>query len=312
MTPQPYVSVTLPVGQAFERMKKVLFQPFDLGRWFVIGFCAWLATLGERGGFHTGYNFGGHHGGGANFQDQIRQARDYVMSNLYWIGPVVLGVMALGFVIWMVVLFLSSRGRFMFLHCVALNTAEVRVPWYRYAAEGNSLFWVRLVLAFIGLVLVLLPLAGVVLVVFQMVMHQAPSVGGIFLALLLVLMLVVVALACWVVSRVLDDFIVPIQFLRRSSCTDAWRELKGLLAGNVSNLLVYLLFRIVLAMMITALVLTVVLVTCCLAGCLFAIPYLGTVALLPILVFERAYSLHYLAQFGPDYDVFAPDVAARR
>jgi len=48
------------------------------------------------------------------------------------------------------------------------------------------------------------------------------------------------------------------------------------------------------------------LVTCCIAGCLFALPYLGTVFLLPILVFERAYSLHYLAQFGPDYDVFAP------
>jgi hypothetical protein len=34
------------------------------------------------------------------------------------------------------------------------------------------------------------------------------------------------------------------------------------------------------------------------------IPYLGTVLLLPILVFKRAYSLHYLAQYGPQYDVF--------
>ena len=48
----------------------------------------------------------------------------------------------------------------------------------------------------------------------------------------------------------------------------------------------------------------IVLCTCCIAGCFLAIPYIGTVLLLPVLVFTRAYSLHFLAQFGPDYDVF--------
>lgn len=47
-----------------------------------------------------------------------------------------------------------------------------------------------------------------------------------------------------------------------------------------------------------------VLVTCCLAGCLMMLPYIGTVLLLPILVFKRAYSLYFLGQFGPQYDVF--------
>jgi hypothetical protein len=32
-----------------ERVKRVLFQPFDLGKWFIIGFCAWLAFLGDGG-----------------------------------------------------------------------------------------------------------------------------------------------------------------------------------------------------------------------------------------------------------------------
>ena len=50
----------------------------------------------------------------------------------------------------------------------------------------------------------------------------------------------------------------------------------------------------------------VVLVTCCCAGCLMALPYLGTVLLLPVLVFKRSYSLYFLAQFGPEYDVFPP------
>jgi hypothetical protein len=34
------------------------------------------------------------------------------------------------------------------------------------------------------------------------------------------------------------------------------------------------------------------------------LPFVGTVLLLPVLVFKRAYPLYYLAQFGPQYDLF--------
>jgi hypothetical protein len=60
----------------------------------------------------------------------------------------------------------------------------------------------------------------------------------------------------------------------------------------------------VLAMAIGTLVVFAILLTCCLAGCLMALPYIGTVFLLPVLVFKRSYSLYYLAQYGPQYDVF--------
>jgi hypothetical protein len=95
-------------------------------------------------------------------------------------------------------------------------------------------------------------------------------------------------------------------FLRRRRCLDAWREFGGLLAAAPGDFIVYFLFQIVLAIAIFIMVVAVVLVTCCIAGCLLALPYLGTVLFLPVLVFNRAYSLHYLAQFGPEYDVFAP------
>ena len=41
--------------------------------------------------------------------------------------------------------------------------------------------------------------------------------------------------------------------------------------------------------------------TCCIA----AIPYVGTVILLPIPITLGAFSLLFLRQFGPDYDVWA-------
>ena len=49
------INVVEPISPALERVKRMLFQPFDLGKWFVIGFCAWLACLGEGGGsgFHV-------------------------------------------------------------------------------------------------------------------------------------------------------------------------------------------------------------------------------------------------------------------
>jgi hypothetical protein len=44
------VSVIDPIGQAIEHVRLMLFKPFDLSKWFIIGFCAWLAQLGHGGG----------------------------------------------------------------------------------------------------------------------------------------------------------------------------------------------------------------------------------------------------------------------
>src|SRR5437763_14545764 len=48
------IEIFKPFGEAFELMKKILFQPFDLKRWLVIGFAAFLAGL--SGGFHSSFN----------------------------------------------------------------------------------------------------------------------------------------------------------------------------------------------------------------------------------------------------------------
>ena len=296
--------MTLPVGQAMDRVRQVLFQPFDARRWFVIGFCAWLACLGEGGGSGGAFNLGGHHGHGAeSVRAGIEQARDYVVHNLVWILPLAAAIVVMGLALWLIVMWLSSRGRFMFLHCVALNTAEVQVPWTKFASEANSLFLFRLVLSLIGLVLVLPLVGGLVLVVLRMGIDNAVSPAGLLLAVALVFLLIAAGIVFWIIGRLTRDFVVPLQFLRRSRCLDAWRELCGLFRGNLGSLVLYLLFRIVLGMAIAVLIVAVVLATCCVAGCLIALPYLGTVFLLPVLVFERAYPLHYLAQFGPHYDV---------
>src|ERR1039457_3406810 len=99
MTTQPAtVSVVSPLNPAIDRVKRVLFQPFNPAKWFALGFCAWLAGLGERGGFHGNYNFfSGRGGNRTDFRHSFDRVRDYVMDNLSWILPLAIALTLIGF-----------------------------------------------------------------------------------------------------------------------------------------------------------------------------------------------------------------------
>jgi hypothetical protein len=308
LTPRE-INVVEPVSLAFERVKLMLFGPFDLGKWFVIGFCAWLAYLGEGGFGSSGgnYNFGNHSGRyGSDVRQSLDQAKDYLLNNLDWIVPLaaLLVVVILG--LGLLFLWLNSRGKFMFLHCVALNRAEVTEPWNKFGPQANSLFWFRLGLGFTGMIL-MLPLLGIIAVmILKMIYQGEPDLAGILTAIGLGLALFLVGIIFAIIKKFTVDFVVPIMLLRRSKCLAAWKEFSRLLAAHFWQLVLYLLFQIVLGLAIGILIVMVVLLTCCCAGCLMLLPYLGTVLLLPVLVFKRAYPLYFLAQFGPEYDVFPP------
>ena len=311
LTPPPRreINVVEPVSPALEHVKRMLFQPFDLGKWFIIGFCAWLAYLGEAGcGSGSGnYNFGNHSGrSGTDFRHALEEARDYLLNNLDWIVPLAAFLIVVVLGLGLLFLWLNSRGKFMFLHCVALNRAEVTEPWNKFASEANSLFWFRLVLALAGMILTL-PLLGIIAVmILKMIYQGEPDLAGILTAIGLGLALFLVAIVFAIIRKFTVDFVVPIMRLRQSKCLAAWKEFSGLLAARFWQFVLYLLFQIVLGMAIGILIVMAVLVTCCCAGCLMLLPYLGTVLVLPVLVFKRAYPLYFLAQFGPEYDVFPP------
>ena len=169
------ISVVEPVSPALERVKRILFQPFDLGKWFVIGFCAWLAQLGESGtGGSFNSNSGSHHNyQGEDFHRDLVRAKDYVLEHLNWIVPLVVGLVVIGLALWLVFLWLNSRGKFMFLHCVALDKAEVVEPWNKFADEANSLFLFRLVLGLVTMVCTL-PLLIIALVIVFKMFHRRP------------------------------------------------------------------------------------------------------------------------------------------
>ncbi len=298
------IGVITPVGQAIDRVKQVLFRPFDLSRWFIIGFGAWLAGLGQRGGYNFRLPSGGH--GNTDIHADIERACEYVTANLTWIVPLAVVIVAFLFCLGLLVLWLSSRGEFMFLHCVALNRAEVVVPWRRFRRPANSLFWFRLVIGLVNLAIILPLLVWAGLSAYRMSTNDTWDAGGILLLVGLGLFVILIGIFFGVVLKLTIDFVVPVMFLRGKSCPDGWRELLPLVTARFGSFVLYILFQIVLTLAIAGAVIAIVLITCCLAGCLMILPYVGTVTLLPLLVFKRAYSLYYFAQFGADFDAFAP------
>lgn len=302
------VSVTDPVNWAIERTKQLLFRPFNLERWFIIGFCAWLATLGENGGFNFNYRFGSPDDG-RSFREVFEQCRTFVVSNLAWIVPLAIALVILGVALGVAMLWVSSRGKFMFLHCVAHGKAEIGEPWRRFVQEGNSLFWFRLVLGLTGTVLTMPLIILAIVPVVRMVDRGAADLRGVLAVGFAVFALLGVVSVLFVIAKLTTDFVVPIMFLRRNRCLAAWNEFVSLFAVNVGNFGLYLLFQIVLGIAIGVIVVGAVLLTCCVAGCVMALPYIGTVLLLPVLTFKRAYSIHYLAQYGPEYNVFQPPMS---
>jgi hypothetical protein len=194
----------------------------------------------------------------------------------------------------------------MFLHCVATNRAEVKIPWGKFRRHSNSLFLFRIVLGLIGLFVVGLPIVGIIVLIIMLVAGAMAGVASIPGIVILGLMLFVLGIVLFLIRKFTYDFVVPIMFLRTVSVVAGWREFMTILTANKLRFALYLLFQIVISIVIGAIVMIGFCVGICLccASCLLMIPYIGTVILLPLLVFTRAYSLYYLQQFGPQFDVF--------
>ena len=136
-------------------MKQILFNPFDIGKWFVLGFTAWLATLASGSSQGTGGTGGTGGTAGALDDPQIveeafGEAKDWVMENLEWVVGAGVFIALIVVVVTVVVTWVQSRGKFMLLDNVVNNRALVGQPWKEFRSEGNSLFLWSLVFSLIA------------------------------------------------------------------------------------------------------------------------------------------------------------------
>jgi hypothetical protein len=294
---EPRIEIFKPFGEAFELMKKILFQPFDLGKWCVIGFAAFLANLGG-GGFNYRFN---------NYNPWRTPSEQAELHNLFakfqqipgWI--LILGITFLVLVVLVIAIvfaWLRARGRFMFIDCLIKNRGAIKEPWREFRGEGNSFFLFSVLLGF-GL----FAFAALLSLPFMLPIVRGVTflhLHDVYLISMITLWAVVVFLL-FIVWTLIAHFMITVMYCRRCRALEAFRIALSLISSYPGEITLYCLFWIVLALGAGLIGCVVACATCCIA----ILPYIGTVILLPVFVCLRGFGLLFLRQFGPGYDAWA-------
>ena len=188
----------------------------------------------------------------------------------------------------------------MFIECIVKNRGAIAEPWREFRTEGNSYFLFSL-MATVCLMLLAALLSARWFIgdqrAFYLSLHE------------------IVSSLCVVDNRALGvrhpadriclgtgrEFHGARHVSPRCRAYEAFRAATSLIARHPGEIVLYCLFLIVLAVASVMMGCVATCATCCIA----AIPYVGTVILLPVFVLLRSFSLLFLRQFGPEYDVWA-------
>jgi len=340
------IDFTRAFESAWERMMVILFRPFDIGKWFVIGFSAFLAGLLQGGnGFNSFPNSSGNdfhnkqhtfwqpipHGGPMH---NVAQVVSNVMDgswhylaglrfpfaqafpgfnlqqlNLSFLNSIsalfIVMIAVFVFVIVLLMYWLGARGQFLFIDNIVRNRGAISWPWSYYARQGNSLFLFYLLFVLI-MIVAIVPIVIVAVVMAIPLFHNSswPAVWEIVVFVILGLLYLAIIILFSVILFVFRELGVPLMFRNGLMARDAFLITMRLIKAYPGSIALFVLLRI--AIFIGVAIISVI--ACCLTCCVALLPYIGTVILLPALVFVRCFSLDCLAQFGPEYDVWTVDV----
>lgn len=287
------------ISQAWRRMILVCFRPFDLGKWAVMAFGAWLAHLADGGGSFN-FNIGG--GDRGSLRSTVHSAGESLSSFWHQYGWIVLmaGVFVVIFLVLLglLALWLSSRGKMVFVDNVVQNKARIGIPWSAHAAAGNSLFVWRLLLGLILLTAVAAVLILGAVSIIPMIRQERILWPGLTGGILAVFGLLGISLIGGFVAMATQHFMVPIMVARGVRAVAAWKEFLRLFGTAPLSFILFALMLIGINIAVTFLLIAGILMTCCCLWCLMVIPYINAIVLLPLYVFYRALGPAMLEQFG--------------
>ena len=299
------ISVIEPVSEAIEKTKIILFRPFDAEKWLVIGFCAWLASL-IKGGFHGMSRF--NHERPDHYMDEVTtKIACFAGAHIIAISITIIAAAIFFVAILVLLLWLSSRGQFMFIDCLAKNKAQVKQPWQIFKQRANSLLGFRLIVAAIGFAVI--TALFVPIIFFAIAAKASFSIAIIAIAMIFIMVLLIITAASilGLVHTLTFDFVVPIMYLQKINVLAAWQRFWPMLKCHFWKIMLYLLFKLLITMCIGAIVMFIFVLGCCCCciSVILLIPYIGTVILLPFPSFSKLYNLCFVRQFGSEFDVFS-------
>jgi hypothetical protein len=293
---EPKIEIFAPFGAAFELMKKILFQPFSLQKWCVIGFAAFLSHLaGGSGG--SSYHRKFAQNSNWNFRSVAHDTVGSSGQMPLWTIPVVIICALVVLAIVAVLLWIGSRGRFIFTDCIVRNRGAIAEPWHEFRREGNSLFLFSIVVAIVVLGIIAIAFVPILLPFLQGWAGGVAAFSLTFGIVFVVGTVLFIAVAWSLISQLM----VPVMYRQRCRAAEAFREVIALITKHPGPIILYLLFLFVLGIAAAM----VACLSACITCCITAIPYVGTVILLPIYVLLTGFSLLFIRQFGPEFDVWA-------
>lgn len=298
-SPARKIEIFAPFSAAWDLTRLILFQPFDLTKWLTIGFAAFLAGLAD--GTRMNFNFSVPDFSGDAQTHNVDLEAVKTQLDAWLIGSVIAVVVAVVLVMIVLFMWVGARGRFMFVDCIVRNRGAIAEPWREYDREGNSMFLWGLLVTGISLLLVALFAAPFLIRYLSTGEIGDLGVGTIIYVIAVVVLFTLAGLALAVISW----FMVPVMYRQRCTALPAFMTVVRLIGREPAPFILYLLFMIVLVIAGSLLSCLVTCLTCCIA----AIPYIGTVILLPLYTFYYAYGLLFLRQFGTEYDVWASNAA---
>lgn len=288
-----------PIGTAYERMVGNLFRPFDIGKWFTLGFSAFLSTLLD--GSSNSFNYSDMHQ--IDSEEHIRWFVDFGLAFWMLVSAAVIFLMA---VILLVLMWLGMRGHFMLVDNVRQNQDLVVSPWKRWADASNGFF---LVFGTVFLVwwagFAIMMLAGLNWAWPYLESQTFPGFPAfapwLFIVIGWALLLIPVNLYLFY----LKEFGIPIAIREQCGVVVANRRLLALMTNNLLDMFVYALLRFAIGVACFIISLLAGCLTCCIGF----LPYISAVITLPLFVYRVHFTLECLRQFGPEFDLYPETVA---
>ena len=214
------IEILAPFNQAIELTRLILFRPFDITKWLVIGFAAFLSGwFNSGGGSINPWSF--RNWNTTNLQAPTFQFRSFNMDHAGLILLTAIAVCVVVILVFVILwLWIIARGRFVFIDCLVRNRAAIVEPWREFRQEGNHFFVFLIVLMLVSLVLVAL-FGG--LIFGLLVLWRNYQVSNVPVLLVLVPIAVFAWVAFAVVVNLITYFMPPVMYARRCSAVDAVR-----------------------------------------------------------------------------------------
>jgi hypothetical protein len=305
------ISYVAPLERAWTRTRRLLFERFAPETWIVVSFAAFLAGL-VGGWAGLGFSPGRGIHLSTSLDSFVLTPRDlFVHSNFSRVWALGIPLLLLAILVTVLLLWISSRGKFIFLDNLIHERGAIVEPWRRYARLGDSLFLWRL-----GLALSILVICGTLIWPVVFLGANARHWGGVGSLGMVVGVAagaigLVIGIVAAYIALLLEGFVVPLMYQRNITATAGWRTLQPLVLRHPTEFLLFGLAVAAAWLLVAACLFVVGVSTCCLLFFILSIPYLNAIVLLPLSTVFRLYTVEFLGQFGSEYTIVGSAVDAR-